>query len=175
MAALNKDSSEQHSKADDKIKNRKNTKWSGLRTYAKVLIILFSCIFFIAACGAGYFYWYITNANKIINSGTSTEIENVLTPIETPEDPVTILFLGRDTRDTENDRGRADTIMLLHINPAEKRAAIISIPRDTIVDIPGHGEDKINSAYYLGGEELMIRTVSNFLDAVINHYVTIDL
>ncbi|MBM3705504.1 MAG: LytR family transcriptional regulator, partial [Actinobacteria bacterium] len=175
MTVLDKGSSgPDSSKIDEKIKKRKNTRWSRFKTYQKVLIILFSCIFFIAACGAGFFYFYLKNASKIINSGTSTEIENVLIPVETPQDPMTILFLGRDTRDSENDKGRADTIMLLHINPAEKRASVLSIPRDTLVEIPGHGQDKINAAYALGGEELMIKTVSSFLDAVINHYVTID-
>ena len=98
----------------------------------------------------------------------------MLAPIETPEAPLTILLLGRDTRDAETEQGRADTIMLLHINFEEQRAALLSIPRDTLVEIPGYGEDKINAAYAFGGEELMIKTVSLALDAMINHYVTID-
>jgi len=87
---------------------------------------------------------------------------------------VTILIIGRDTRDTENDVGRADTIMLLHLNPEGKRAALLSIPRDTLIEIEGYGEDKINTAYAYGREELMIKTVSDFLDAEINHYITLD-
>ncbi len=148
--------------------------WKGLRTYKKVLIILFSILFLLAASGACFFYYYINSANKTLNSGTTTQIQEILAPVEAPEAPVTILLLGRDTRDSETDIGRADTIMLLHINPAEGRAALLSIPRDTYVDIPGHGKNKINAAYAYGGEELMIKTVSSFLGAVINHYITID-
>ena len=161
---------------EDNKKNKKgkDNKWSRLKTYQKVLIIFFSVLVLISASAAVYFYYYIARINRVIFSGTTTEIENVLTPVSTPEAPVTILFLGRDTRDAENEPGRADTIMLLHINPAEERAALLSIPRDTLVEIPGYGMDKINAAYAFGGEELMIRTVSIFLDAVINNYVTID-
>ncbi|MBM3699529.1 MAG: hypothetical protein FJW68_01255 [Actinobacteria bacterium] len=152
----------------------KKSKWSGLKPYQKILIIFFCAVMIIGAGAAAYFYYYLASINKTIKSGTTTEIKEVLSPIETPEAPLTILLLGRDTRDAETEQGRADTIMLLHINFAEQRAAILSIPRDTLVDIPGHGEDKINAAYAFGGEELMIKTVSLALDAIINHYVTID-
>ncbi|MBN1299465.1 MAG: LCP family protein [Actinobacteria bacterium] len=171
---------------EDKLKNIKKTKpvkdnsvkkagkWSGLKTYKKVLIIVFSAIFLIAAGAGSYIYYYINNVNKTIKSGTTTEISEVLTPTKTPEAPITVLLLGRDTRDAETERGRTDTIMLLHINFKEKRASLLSIPRDTLVEIPGYGQDKINAAYAYGGEELMIKTVSLAIDAVINHYVTID-
>jgi len=155
----------------------KNNRWTRLRTYQKFLIIFFSAIFFLAACGTGGFYYYLNSLNRTLSSGTTTQIQNVLAPVvagKTIDAPVTILLLGRDTRDVETEQGRADTIMLLHIDPATKSAALLSIPRDTLVDIPGHGQDKINAAYAYGGEELTIKTVSIFLDAVINHYATID-
>ena len=155
----------------------KNNRWTRLRTYQKFLIIFFSTIFFLAACGTGGFYYYLNSLNRTLSSGTTTQIQNVLAPVvadKTIDAPVTILLLGRDTRDVETEQGRADTIMLLHIDPATKSAALLSIPRDTLVDIPGHGQDKINAAYAYGGEELTIKTVSIFLDAVINHYATID-
>ena len=58
----------------------KKGKWSRLATYKKVLIIVFSAVLFIAVAAGGFIYFYIENANKTINSGTSTEIEDVLTP-----------------------------------------------------------------------------------------------
>jgi len=87
---------------------------------------------------------------------------------------VTILILGRDTRDTEGERGRADTIMLLYLDPEKSTGSLLSIPRDTYVEIPGHGEDKINAAYAYGGEELMIKTIQDFIGSEINHYITLD-
>ncbi|MCL4417917.1 MAG: LCP family protein, partial [Actinobacteria bacterium] len=168
---------ESESKAlDSSIKTdiKKKTKFGKLPRYARVLIIIFSVIIIFSGSVAGYFFYYVNSTNKTLNSATSSEIQSILAPISTPQSPVTILILGRDTRDSENEMGRADTIMVLHLNPNEKRAALLSIPRDTLVDIPGHGKDKINAAYAFGGEELMIKTVSNFLNASINHYITID-
>ena len=153
---------------------KRKTKFGKLPRYARALIIVFSVIIVIGGCAAGYFFYYVNSTNKTLNSATSSEIQDILAPISTPQSPVTVLILGRDTRDTETEIGRADTIMVLHLNPVEKRVALLSIPRDTLVDIPGHGKRKINDAYVFGGEELMIKTVSNFLNASINHYVTID-
>ncbi|MBN2072919.1 MAG: LCP family protein [Actinobacteria bacterium] len=116
----------------------------------------------------------MNSLNKTINSLNTAEVENILTPIESPEEPVTILLLGRDTRDAENEMGRSDTIMLLYMDPGKSTGSLLSIPRDTLVDIPGYGEDKINAAYSYGGEELMIKTIKDFIGADINHYITLD-
>jgi len=159
--------------AKDPVK-KKRRKFSSLPRYARVLIITFSVIIFIAAAGAAAFFIYINSLNTTINSINTAEVENILAPIESPEEPVTVLLLGRDSRDTESERGRADTIMLLYLNPENASGSLLSIPRDTLVDIPGHGQDKINAAYAYGGEELMIKTVQDFIEAEINHYVTID-
>jgi len=148
--------------------------FKALPLYSRILIIFFASIIGIAATAASLFYWYINKANTSMNSITSSEIENILTPVESIEEPVSILLLGRDSRDTTNDLGRADTIMLLYLNPGQKTATLLSIPRDTLVDIEGYGQDKINAAFAYGGEELMIKTVSSFLSANINHFVTID-
>ncbi len=155
------------------VKDKKG-RFKRLPRYGRVLIITFSAIIFITAVAAAVFFIYINSINNTINSLNSAEVENILTPIESPEEPVTILILGRDSRDTEDEMGRADTIMLLYLDPKDSSGSLLSIPRDTLVDIPGHGEDKINAAYAYGGEELMIKTIQDFIGAEINHYVTLD-
>jgi len=82
-----------------------------------------------------------------------------------------ILIVGCD--EIEN-HGRADTIVLLSISPKTKDALILSIPRDTRVEIPGRGMDKINHAYAFGGESLLTKTVSFFLDVPIHFYAVAD-
>ena len=82
-----------------------------------------------------------------------------------------ILIVGCD--EIEN-HGRADTIVLLSISPKTKDALILSIPRDTRVEIPGRGMDKINHAYAFGGESLLNKTVSSFLDVAIHFYAVVD-
>lgn len=84
---------------------------------------------------------------------------------------INMLIVGCD--EIEN-QGRADTIVLLSISPKTKNVLILSIPRDTRVEIPGRGMDKINHAYAFGGRELISKTVSSFLDIPINFYVIVD-
>ena len=67
---------------------------------------------------------------------------------------------------------RSDTILILHI-PASGRAVLVSIPRDSYVQIPGHGYNKINAAYAYGGPKLLARTVQNATGLYINHFMGI--
>jgi LCP family protein required for cell wall assembly len=70
---------------------------------------------------------------------------------------------------------RSDTIMVLHINPEKRQATVISIPRDTLVVIPGRGLDKINHAFAYGGTELARQTVEDFLKVKVPHHIIVDL
>ena len=69
---------------------------------------------------------------------------------------------------------RADTIMLVHTDPNLQKAIVVSFPRDLWVDIPGHGTNKINAAYALGGPALATQTVKQFLGVEINHVVEVS-
>ncbi|HZK40851.1 MAG TPA: LCP family protein, partial [Atribacterota bacterium] len=84
---------------------------------------------------------------------------------------VNILIVGCD--EVENN-GRADTIVFLSISPKTKDVLILSIPRDSRVEIPGREMDKINHAYAFGGEGLISKTVSSFLDLPIHFYAVAD-
>lgn len=84
---------------------------------------------------------------------------------------INVLIVGCD--EVEN-HGRADTIVFLSISPKTKDALILSIPRDTRVEIPGRGMDKINHAYAFGGEKLLSKTVSQFLDEPLHFYAVVD-
>jgi LCP family protein required for cell wall assembly len=83
-----------------------------------------------------------------------------------------ILVLGSDRRPGEHGPSRADTIMLMRYGGG--KAARLSIPRDTLAPIPGHGSTKINAAYAFGGTRLMIETVKQFLGIEVNHVVEVD-
>ena len=95
--------------------------------------------------------------------------------------PNTILVLGSDARpkgtheagaETIGEPSRSDSILLLRIGGGHN--ATLSIPRDTVVDIPGHGRNKINAAYAFGGPSLAIRTVEQFLGIRINHLAEVN-
>jgi LCP family protein required for cell wall assembly len=68
---------------------------------------------------------------------------------------------------------RSDTILILHIPAGGGRPLLISIPRDSYVDIPGYGMNKINAAYEFGGPKLLAKTVQNATGLYINHYMGI--
>jgi LCP family protein required for cell wall assembly len=94
----------------------------------------------------------------------------------------TVLIIGTDQRPkgskepgaNTNDAGsRSDTLMLWRIGGGTSRR--LSIPRDTVAAIPGHGTSKINAAYAYGGPALTIRTVEQFTGIKINHVIIVNL
>lgn len=68
---------------------------------------------------------------------------------------------------------RSDTIMVLHIPSNGGRAVLVSLPRDSYVDIPGNGMNKINAAYSFGGPKLLVQTVETATGLHIDHFMSI--
>jgi LCP family protein required for cell wall assembly len=86
--------------------------------------------------------------------------------------PIFILALGSDARANEPvAKSRADSIHIIGINPAKHSASILGFPRDSYVDIPGHGTDKINSSMSAGGPKLTIKTLEQLTGIHIDYYV----
>lgn len=102
--------------------------------------------------------------------------------VRLPEgDAIHILLLGSDRRPGESWATRSDAVMLVRIEPSQRRVALLSLPRDLIVEIPGYGYGRINSATVygemnpaIGGAELARRTVTNLLGLPIDHIVWVD-
>lgn len=92
----------------------------------------------------------------------------------------TYLLAGSDSRGDgyfENDSTqgqRADSIMLLTV-PKQGTPSLISIPRDTYAQVPGHGGNKINSSYALGGPALLVKTVEGFTGMKVDHYAEVGM
>ena len=95
-----------------------------------------------------------------------------------PGNPQTLMILGSDRRPNNNIEGaagaRSDTIMLIRLNPEKEAIAIMSLPRDLKVEIPGHGTDKINMAYEYGGPRLTLRTVKRLTGLSVNHVINVN-
>jgi len=94
-----------------------------------------------------------------------------------PGQPQTLMILGSDRRPKNNSEGaagaRSDTIMLVRLDPDKDAIALMSLPRDLKVDIPGHGTDRINVAYEIGGPKLTLRTVKKLTGLPINHVINV--
>lgn len=133
----------------------------------------------VAAVGGSYL-WFVhlvgTSNGKVgsdVQAALKTKPASTSSPA-VPESPsaMDILVMGSDSRGS--DRGRSDTLMVVHIDPQNNYLSVLSIPRDLRVNIPGHGVDKINDAYSVGGAALAIRTVKQVTGVDINHFLIID-
>lgn len=90
--------------------------------------------------------------------------------------PFAMLLLGIDSGGQgRTEKGRTDVMMLATVNPNTEVVTLTSIPRDTYVEIPGHGKDKINHAYAFGDAELSQKTVQAWLGIDVPYYVTVDM
>jgi len=87
-------------------------------------------------------------------------------------DKVNILLLGIDTRGEE--KSRTDTIMIAQYDPKKKTAKIVSLMRDIYAQIPNHKDYKINTAYFLGGPELLRQTIKQNFGIDIHYYAVVD-
>lgn len=93
--------------------------------------------------------------------------------IEPKPDRLNVLLLGIDAREGET-AARTDTMILASVDQKSKQVALLSIPRDTRVSIPGYGMDKINSASAYGGPELSTKVVSQLLGTSVKYYVMVN-
>lgn len=92
----------------------------------------------------------------------------------------TYLLAGSDERTddslvTDGAEGqRSDSIMLIHV-PEKGNTSLLSLPRDSYVEIPGHGKRKLNAAFSIGGAPLLVQTVEKLTGLTIDHYVQIGM
>jgi LCP family protein required for cell wall assembly len=140
----------------------------------------------IAVIAGGVAYALMANSFARDFAGNLTDFstgdwKDALKEPEKPEDPFWVLLLGTDEL-SEPGFGRTDTIILARVDQANKKVALLSIPRDSLVDIPGHGKDKINAAYSYGEQEsqgggtpLTIRTVSEFTGVDIAYFAQVSI
>ncbi len=97
-----------------------------------------------------------------------------------PTPGTTYLLAGSDSRDDGaiqdgfTDSARTDSIMLVNVAP-NGQAVVVTIPRDTFVEIPNYGWDKINSSYALGGESLLVATVEKLTGLTVDHYIQVGM
>jgi LCP family protein required for cell wall assembly len=146
--------------------------------FKRTLLWIAGIIVFVLVAGAvaGYAYYRkISNDVAQKSEKMNPGIANVLTKpkVKQPNAPFYMVMMGEDTRPGET-QARSDTLMVAYVDPPKKHVAIISIPRDSRVEIPGHGKTKINAAAQIGGAKLTIETVRLLTGLPISHYVELD-
>ena len=149
----------------------------GVPRWLKVTIISILVVANLVALGL---FWALNTGQSLL-AGADTD-EEVVDALATPTgDALTFLVVGSDSREGLEDLehfgnfagARGDVVILVRVDPSTGEARMLSIPRDLWVDIPGHGEGKINAAYSFGGPRLMVETIRENLGIEVNHYVEI--
>jgi LCP family protein required for cell wall assembly len=105
------------------------------------------------------------------------KVANALKPISTdPNKSVNTLIMGSDAGSNKGEGGycRSDVMMLVCLQERDKRAVVFSIPRDTMVQIPGYGTQKINAAHAFSGPSGAIAAVQSLLGVDVNHFISMQ-
>lgn len=103
----------------------------------------------------------------------TTKQETIELDMEGTEEIFRILLIGVDSKEN-NIRGRSDVMILFDINPDTKKIVMTSLLRDIYVDIPGHGGNRLNAAYAIGGAKLLTQTISGSFGIDVNKYVVVN-
>ncbi|WP_405004789.1 LCP family protein [Kitasatospora purpeofusca] len=159
------------------------------RRTRRVLLWTLSALLALAVGGCGALWWtaehYASSVQRIPDAfPTAPETAQ---PKPVPGSGLNLLLVGLDARSDTPTTGsaakapawqagaaRSDTMMLLHLSDDRSSATLVSLPRDTWVPVPGHGEAKLNAAYSWGGPALMTETVQNLTGIRIDHLAVID-
>lgn len=142
------------------------------------ILLIAVAVLLVGAVGAGAFYAFSINRSITQNINRAATLPggdpSADPTVDSQTGTLDYVLLGSDSRDTNAGDGRSDSIMVVHLDKDRNKAYIISFPRDMYVDIPGHGKDKINAAYSLGGPQLTVRTLQDLLGITMDHVVIID-
>lgn len=152
-----------------KLANNQGLKKAGKRG----LGCLFYLILFFVVIGIAFATLWAVRAHQ-----APTPIENISAEQqaqvaqEREKSNVYILLAGTDQR--EDEASRSDTIIYAAVRPADRKVEMVSIPRDTLVNVPSVGEGKVNSALAYGGMDLLTETVSDLVDNPVDKTVLVN-
>ena len=146
--------------------SRKKKNWS---TTKKVVLSLVMVLVILIGTVLG-FYKHIKNK---IYVKKEPSISNNDSEFKEVEGITNVLLIGVDARNLD-EPCRSDSMIIATLDNNNKKVKLTSLFRDTLVDIPGHGEAKLNAAYMLGGPELLMKTVKETYNVSIDKYIIIN-
>lgn len=163
---------------DEHIEKKKRIALKKRKRRIRRFTTMFFTFLIVLIIGGGlYGYSFLAGLNN------NNELPTAVIPSK--NESINVLIVGMDIGDVDNlgneSARRTDTIMVFNYNPTTKKTHIVSIPRDTMIEVDAYVDDgqyqrywKINSAYALGGEEELINHVQNILGIDVNYMVEID-
>ncbi len=145
----------------------RKAKKSGLR----VVLGIFGVLLLVAGLLLAALYMATSNYLKGLNK------DDLALSKPIAGEPVNLLLIGTDAGLLDGGGtmpARSDVLMLFSFDPVQHKLAIISIPRDTLVDLPEIGYERINAAHVFGGTELTVQMVEELLQTKINYYTKVN-
>lgn len=156
-------------------RRKKRKKSNAKKVMYTILIVLAIFIIFVIAL----IFYKLTALNNSINNPLDRKHSELRDKPLKDGEPISIALFGIDSdevRASENGGQRSDSIVLLSINPKDKKTEMISVPRDTHAKIVGKGtEEKINHAYAYGGPDMAVKSVEKLMNVPIDHYAAINM
>lgn len=149
------------------------------RRGAKVAVCVMAAVL-VVIVGAGMaFASYVSSIDRNLQGGKSSEeqqaIKEQLMPRKSFDEPFYMMLIGSDARSDGSVEGeRSDTNILCRVDPSRNQVTMISVPRDTMIDIDGYGTNKFNAAYSFGGAAAVIRETSELCGVEISHYAEVN-
>jgi polyisoprenyl-teichoic acid--peptidoglycan teichoic acid transferase len=141
---------------------------------------LLGALLMIAAAATSTSVAALNEVDQVVDAfqeGTGLDLAGELAEADVGS-PQTIMLIGSDRRSKRardyDENPRSDTLILVRLDPDKRRTTLLSLPRDLKVEIPGHGKDKLNAAYSLGGPKLTLRTVKQLTGLSVNHVINVD-
>lgn len=133
----------------------------------------------VVCLGAAFAYYQALSGN--LHTGVDQDLRDSLVETDLANEPFYVLLMGTDgsndraaSEEYAGDSFRADSMILARIDPVSKKVTMVSIHRDTLVDMGEYGNNKLNAAHALGGAALTVETVSKLAGVPISHYAEIN-
>lgn len=149
-------------------KKKKRKKWRSIGCFFILILLV------IGSYGA-YLTYKLASASYMtqedLERGEKSDLRQVA--IDPSKNHFSVLFIGVDARPGES-KSRSDALILATFNKDDSSIKMVSIPRDSRVEIPDRGLDKINHAHFFGGKDLTVETVENLFEIPVDYYVELN-
>ncbi|WP_232050915.1 LCP family protein [Arabiibacter massiliensis] len=147
----------------------------------RTMLIALAVIAVLVLGGAGAAFAYYSTLSGNLHEGVDDDLRAALVDTDLAREPFYLLLMGTDGSDDRaasaeyaGDQFRSDSIILTRIDPVDKKVTMVSLHRDTLVDMGEYGQNKLNAAHAIGGPAMTVETVSKLAGVPISHYAEIN-
>ncbi len=165
-----------------RISQRDYARERSRRKRKKRLLVALAVVLALCVGGGGAAFAYVHFVLEgNLQDGVDDDLRNALVETDLANEPFYVLLMGTDgsndraaSEEYAGDQFRSDSIILMRVDPVNKKVTMVSIHRDTRIDMGEYGVNKLNAAYAIGGAALTVETVSELAGVPISHYAEIN-